>query len=118
MSIDVNQIQSISDAALFIQALRKQHAEGYDVIADADAVLARMNELPCQTVEDALALIDVAQYLAANAFIEAGGDIEEPHGGSAQTSELALIITNLGRAIETINTAMVAHPINADRPAN
>lgn len=118
MSIDVNQIQSISDAALFIQALRKQHAEGHDVIADADAVLARMNELPCQTVEDALALIDVAQYLAANAFIEAGGNIEEPHGGSAQTSELALIVMNIGRAMETINTTMVAHSIKTDRPAN
>lgn len=118
MSIDVNQIQSISDAALFIQALRKQHAEGHDVIADADAVLARMNELPCQTVEDALALIDVAQYLAANAFIEAGGNIEDPHGGSAQSSELALIVMNLGRAVETISAAMVAHPINPALPAN
>lgn len=118
MSIDVNQIQSISDAALYIHALRKRRDEGHDVLADADAVLMRMNELPCETVEDALALLDVAQHISANAFIEAGGDIEDPHGGSAQASELALIVMNIGRAIETINTAMVAHSINTDRPAN
>lgn len=118
MSINPEDIQSIADAGLIIRALQKRHAAGHDVIADINTTLGVIEALECQTVDDALVLMDIAQQLSANMFIESGGDVDHPHDGSDVASNSAVIVGHLGRAIQAINATMVAHSIDTDRPAN
>lgn len=118
MSIDLSQIQSIADGILLIRALRNRHAEGYDVVSDATDVLTVINSLECCTAEDALALIEISQVLAADLFITAGGDLDDPHQGTPETSNLAAMIINLGKAMAAIQALMFTHPFPSDGLAN
>ncbi|MEH3109467.1 MAG: hypothetical protein PGN22_05105 [Agrobacterium cavarae] len=118
MSIDLSQIQSIADGALMIQALRNRYAEGHDVVRQAEEVMDVINSLECQTADDALALIDIAQVVAADLFINAGGDMDDPYAGNSTSSNAAAVIYNLQKAMTTIRALMVAHSLPTGGPVN